>query len=222
MVVGQYVLHAMQIAGVAKAYFVVSVYKWEILKYFMSGAHLGIDLGYLCQDEPRGMPGALDVAYRWVADQTVMMGMPDTILEPSDCFARLLTFHNRKSSDLSLGVFPVPNPHTLAPVHIDTKTERVTQIFDKPAQTNLFNTWGIAIWSARFSDLLHLYVQAHQTDENTPELLLSDVFLEAIRQGLNVYGHLFPDGKYYDVGTPEGLMHTRFALEHAQAKPYLR
>jgi hypothetical protein len=43
---------------------------------------------------------------------------------------------------------------------------------------------------------------------------LTNVFTEAMRQGLRVYGKVFHDGKYHDVGTPEALLRTRFDLEY--------
>jgi len=161
------------------------------------------------------MPGAIDLAVEWARDRIILMGMPDTILEPADCFVQLLEFHRQKNADLSLGVFPTQNPRSLAPVHLEPSSGRVLEVFDKPAEPICFNTWGIAVWGPIFMELLHAYVHQPNVGENR-ELLLSEIFSEALHQGLRVYGKFFPNGKYYDVGTPEGLLKTRLALEYRQ------
>ncbi len=216
MVVSQYMIHAMAQADIRNIYFVLSPHKWEIFKFFKSGATWGIQFSYLCQDNPTGMPGALDSAYSWVQDKIVVLGMPDTIIEPDDCFARLLRFHLEKKADVSLGVFPTQHPQSLAPVHIDPISNRVQEIFDKPVEPKYFNTWGIAAWTPAFTELLHEYVSRLTRQGQKQELLLSDAFSEALLQGLDVYACTFPDGKFYDVGTPEGLIQTRLALEYQQ------
>lgn len=212
MVVSQYTLNAMSAAGVENIYFVLSPLKWEIAKFFSNGAAFGVHCGYLFQDTPTGMPGALDSAYPWVYDKLVCMGMPDTIVTPGHCFTQVLDIHSALSADLTLGIFPTDTPQFLAPVHLDPATGRVLEIFDKPATTSYYNTWGIAVWSPVFTTFLHTFVQSALNGEK--ELLLSDVFSEAIHQDLNVYGHFFSDGKFFDIGTPEGLRYTRSVLEY--------
>ncbi len=214
MAVSQYMINAMAKADIRNIYFVLSPQKWEIFKFFKSGAYWGIHFGYLCQDEPVGMPGALDSAYPWLQNQVVVMGMPDTIVEPADCFLQLLRFHTEKKAHLTLGIFPTQNPQALAPVHVDPTTNRVKEIFDKPAMPLYFNTWGIAAWAPAFTELLHDYVDRSTKQRQQHELLLSDIFSEAIVQGMDVYGYIFPHGKFYDIGTPEGLIQSRLALEY--------
>jgi glucose-1-phosphate thymidylyltransferase len=214
MVVSQYSLNAMSCAGVHEIYFVLSTHKWEIAKFFMSGANFGVNCSYLCQDKQNGMVGALDVAYPWVRDKVVCMGMPDTVVSPTDCFAQLMQVHTKKSADLTLGIFPTDTPQSLAPVHVDIVSGRVIEIFDKPRTTSYFNTWGIAIWTPVFTELLHEYVKQCSKD-TTRELLLSDVFSAAVKQGLKVYSEVFSNGRFFDIGTPEGLRQTRFILEYS-------
>jgi glucose-1-phosphate thymidylyltransferase len=180
----------------------------------MSGATFGVNCSYLCQEKQNGMPGALDVAYPWVQDKIVCMGMPDTIVIPNDCFAQLLEVHTKAAADLTLGIFPTDTPQSLAPVHTDMASGRVLEVFDKPCTTHYLNTWGIAIWTPVFTELLHEHVNRCAKD-STQELLLSDVFSAAIKQKLRVYSMLFANGQYFDIGTPEGLRLTRYILEYA-------
>ena len=62
------------------------------------------------------------------------------------------TFEAR-GADLVLGVFPTAKPKELGPVRFDADM-RVTEVQDKPAETDLANSWGLAIWGARFSEMI--------------------------------------------------------------------
>jgi glucose-1-phosphate thymidylyltransferase len=104
-------------------------------------------------------------------------------------------------ADLVLGVFPTPTPEQLGPVRVDSDG-RVTQILDKPKTTDLKNTWGMAVWSPRFTGLLHEEV-AKSPEDAKPTL--GSVFQQAVDRNFNVRALLFDDGRYLDVGTPDGL-----------------
>jgi glucose-1-phosphate thymidylyltransferase len=210
----EHVLTSMHDGGVDSAFLVLSPAKWDVYRYLGSGQHLGMDLAYLCQEAALGMPHALDLATPFMVDRMVCMGMPDTIVAPDDCFARLLAFHEATGADLSLGVFPTATPETLAPVVIEPGTHRVLAIVDKPGHPPAANTWGIAAWSPVFTDLLHDYV-ATALRERGRELLLSDVFVAAMTAGLTVHALVFEAGEFHDLGTPEGVIRTRARLEIA-------
>jgi glucose-1-phosphate thymidylyltransferase len=79
----------------------------------------------------------------------------------------------------------------------------VLSVIDKPQETHLRNTWGICCWGSRFTELMHDYLQDLAT--NQQEVVLAQVFLEALRQELNVFALHFTDGQYMDIGTVEEL-----------------
>ena len=207
-----HVLAALRRGGVDDVLVVLSPAKWEVFRYLGTGREIGLNLAYLCQEQPRGMPGAIDLAHPFLRDRTVCMGMADTIVGPTDCFARLRAFHDEHRADLSLGVFPTDQPHMLAPVVLSTRGGRVRQIVDKPEDPPAANTWGIAVWSARFTELLHDMVATAEPASDA-ELLLSDAFSRAVRSGLRVFGLPFDEGSYHDIGTSAGLIRARALLE---------
>jgi glucose-1-phosphate thymidylyltransferase len=209
----EHVLAAMRDGGARQAVVVLSPAKGEILRYLGSGEQFGMDLAYVCQEAPLGLPHALDLAGPFLADRMVCMGMPDTIVAPGDCFARLFDFHEATGADLSLGVFPVRSPQALAPVVLEPGTHRVLAIVDKPEVPPTRNTWGIAAWSPVFTELLHGFV-AQGRREPGRELLMSDVFVAAVAAGLRVHGLLFESGEFQDIGTPDGVLRARARLEH--------
>ena len=166
------------------------------------------------------MPPALDLARKFVHGRTICMGMPDTLVESDNCFAELLAFHYRRNADVSLGVFPTEDPRSLAPVVLEPTTGRVLDIVDKPEHSPAANSWGIAVWSPEFTELLHSHVAASAVKAAEPrEQLMTDVFLHGIRAGLQVYGLEFPACGYFDIGTPARLLRARqqFELCHYQA-----
>jgi glucose-1-phosphate thymidylyltransferase len=199
----EHTLTAMRAGGVDRAFVVLSPVKGEVFHYLGSGEQLGLQLGYLCQESPYGMPHALDLAHPFLTDQTVCLGMPDTVLAPEDCFAQLFDFHDAAGADLTLGVFPTAEPRSLAPVVIEPGTHRVLAIVDKPEFPPAANTWGIAAWSPAFTGLLH----------DDRELLLTDVFVAALTAGLRVRALTFDGGEFHDIGTTAGLVRTRKRLE---------
>lgn len=215
----EHVLSAMRLGGVGNVLLTLSPAKWDIFRYLGNGSQLDMELAYLCQDEPRGMPHAIDLARPFVAGRTVCMGMPDTIVSPDDCFDRLLDFHEEYRADVTLGVFPTQEAQTLAPVVIDPASHRVLAVVDKPKVPPVANTWGIACWEPAFTELLHDFVQRGRRAAPGRELLLSDAFAAAIAAGLRVHGLAFDPGEYHDIGTVAGVLRARELFDAAHRLP---
>jgi glucose-1-phosphate thymidylyltransferase len=213
----EHTLQAMRRGGIDSAFVVVSASKWEIARYLGCGEHLAMTLAYLCQDEPQGMPHAINLVRPFAAGATVCLGMPDTMVEPLDCYEALLAAHHAWRADLTLGVFDTDEPHCLAPVVLDPRTLRVLDIVDKPEVPPVANTWGIAAWAPSFTDLLHDFVVAR--GEPGAELLLSEAFLAAAHAGLRVFGLPFEAGAYHDIGSPANLIRARARWEASQHQP---
>jgi glucose-1-phosphate thymidylyltransferase len=217
-VIAEYTLENMINAGAEKIVMVLNEQKTELFRFFGDGSDYGSSMAYVCQESSfpfYGMPIAFNAAYKWIRNSTVLMGMPDTIVEPFDCFEILLEMHEQKKSDLTIGVFPTNRPNRLAPVSIDPVTGRVKAVYDKPKSTKIHNTWNVAVWSGRFTELLHGYVQEYISNlENASnEMLLSDVFNQAIKENLEVYGHFFSNGWCYDLGNIDEFIQSRHRIE---------
>ncbi|MFY1632978.1 sugar phosphate nucleotidyltransferase [Solwaraspora sp. WMMB335] len=207
----EHVLLAMRTGGVDNVLLVLSPDKGDVFRYLGAGQQLGLDLAYLCQERPLGLPDALNLATPYLGDETVCMGLPDTMCTPADCFAQLFDFHEAQRADLSLGVFPTGQPQALAPVVVEPRSHRVLAVVDKPEHPPVSNTWGIAVWSPAFTRLLQEFVA--NTAEPRGESLLSDVFATAVTAGLRVRALTFDAGEYHDIGTPDGVVRARQWLE---------
>jgi len=206
-VVSQYLLENMAAAGIRKFHFVIGRDKHDIMSYYGNGESLGVRISYLYQAQLTGMPHALDLALPWLAnDATVVLGMPDTIIQPASAFAQLIDAHRTWAADLTLGLFHTDRPSKFGMVNIGRDFAVVDHV-DKPRAIDFEWMWGIACWGPRFTALLHDVVEERLGSSNATgrETVLGDVFDAAIASGFCVKGLPIEDGQYIDIGTYDDL-----------------
>lgn len=203
-VISHYLIDQMQTAGVEDIIMVVSSGKMDILEYFGSGDALNARIMYLFDDNPRGMPQSMNLAWPWLQDRTVLFGMPDTIFSPSDVYDQMLSRLEETQADVMLGIFHTDRPQKLCVVRLD-EDGKVVYMKDKPAATDLTTAWGCGCWSPKFSAFMHQFLQKNPVSADGKETVLADIFLAAMKEGLAVYGSYFEDGEYIDIGTPQHL-----------------
>jgi glucose-1-phosphate thymidylyltransferase len=191
----------MRRADVRQCVLVIAEWKLEIARVFGDGSAIGVALAYVMRPQPRGLADALDAAAPWLHGRDVCLALPDTLIAPEDALARVRGERESSGADVVLGVFPTAHPEQLGPVRVDSNGT-VIEVLDKPAQTDLRNTWGMAIWSPRFTTLLTEAVAAAPDDAKP---VLGAVFQRAIEAGLRVRAVPFADGRFIDVGTSEGI-----------------
>lgn len=201
-VVSQYLIENIIASGADIIYLIVGEGKSDIMKYYGNGSRFGVNICYLYQEELTGMPGALALAAPWISNSTVVFGMPDTIIEPSDAFNKLVNSHEEYEADLTLGLFPTNTPSKFGMVEIDEKNS-VKYTVDKPVTTKLTHMWGCACWSPKFTALLIDFLNNNKFVGK--EIVLGDVFNFALESQLRVKGLLFEAGKYIDIGTTDEL-----------------
>ncbi|MFL6130182.1 MAG: sugar phosphate nucleotidyltransferase [Mycobacteriales bacterium] len=196
----EYSVAALVRAGVPRCVAVVAPWKLDVVRYLGGGEDLGISMSYVLQEEARGLPWAVDLAYPWTGGCDVVMVLPDTVIRPPDFLATTLRRHQESGADLTLAVFPTTEPQRLGPVVHQGGV--VTAVVDKPARAPADNTWGAAVWGPAFSELLHLAVVESPADAG--EMPLGNCFQAAVDKGLDVRA-VDVDGSFCDVGTPRGL-----------------
>ena len=198
MLAAEFSLSAMRTAGVRRCVMIIADRKTELVRYFSNGAHVGVSIAYVDQPEPLGLAAAIDSAFDWVTDCGVCLALPDTIFSPRDALARVVEMLVDRDADVVLGVFPTSEPQRLAPVRIGPD-DRVLEVLEKPASSELGNTWGVAAWTATFSEFLH------SSASRLRDRSISHVFDDAVKQGLDVRAVWFPEGRYLDLGTVDNL-----------------
>jgi glucose-1-phosphate thymidylyltransferase len=185
-------------ADVGRALVITSDRKPELMQYLGNGGGIGLDLAFLQQARADGLAAAVALALPWTHGANACLLLPDTIVRPETALRDARALFEASEADLVLGVLPTQKPKELGPVRFDRQM-RVIEVQDKPAETDLNNSWGMAIWGRHFGELLERAVK--QNGGQT----LGAVFQQAVDHGLNVMAAWFPDGAFYDVGTPKGL-----------------
>jgi glucose-1-phosphate thymidylyltransferase len=211
-VVCHYLLEKMRQARITTAYLVLRPGKWDIPNYFGNGAMLDMHLAYLTVHVSFGVPYTLDQAYPFVQDAVIALGFPDILFQPQDAFAKILVRQADGGADVVLGLFSTEQPSKAGMVDFDS-SGRVRSVIEKPLQTDLRYMWAIAIWTPKFTQFMHEYLQAiasryaslESLTDPRPELPIGDVIQAAIDQGFRVEAEVFEQGRYLDIGTPENL-----------------
>jgi glucose-1-phosphate thymidylyltransferase len=208
-----FLIDRMVISGVQKIFVIINKDKFDVLRFLGNGNDHKVKISYLIQEEPRGMPEALGMVYDWSEkDSVFVFGMPDTIFYPEDALRLVLEEHISKNSAVTIGAFPTDKPNKYGMIEFD-KDMNLTNVIDKPESSNLKFMWGIACWNHSFLHFLVNYLDTNRYKKD--ELLLSDVFLCAINQGLSIKVLPFTNGEYYDIGTMDDLFTTTERIKHS-------
>lgn len=213
-VICHYLLERMRLASVTKVFIILRQGKWDIPAYLGDGSMLGMQLAYLMIDMSDGVPYTIDQAYHFIQDSLVAFGFPDIIFQPDDAFEQLLTKQAATDADIVLGLFPAHQPEKMDMVDL-YEDGRIRQVIIKPSQTNLHYTWIIAVWTPVFMQFMHEYLTSLKNKKGRiglnkevskkKELYVGDVIQAAIQDDLYVEVVVFPNGKYFDIGTPGDL-----------------
>ncbi|MBZ9811368.1 nucleotidyltransferase family protein [Mesorhizobium sp. BR1-1-9] len=133
--VSEYLVRRMVRAGVDKICFIIGSGKSDILEYYAAGYGAATAL-FVVQPTPVGLCDAIFRAAPLVApDETVLIGLPDTIWFPEDGFCRL------PDDQLSFLLFPVERPEFFDAVVLgEDGRVREIQVKREDAATNWI--WG--------------------------------------------------------------------------------
>lgn len=197
-----HLLDRFRAAGIRRAFLVLHESKWDVARYFGTGAMADVSLAYLSIPGSRSVPETLSHAAPFVQGSRVALGFPDVLFEPVDAYARLLERQESTGADLVLGLFPAERHQTTDMVDCGPDG-RVRRIEVRPESTSLRFNWLIAVWTPAFTPRLEEAVRA--ASQETGELQIGSVMRNALEGGLHVQGVEFPEGRFRDIGTPADL-----------------
>ncbi len=204
--ISQFVLDNLIAARIEHVIFVVNETKHQLIGYFGSGQRFGCHVSYVIQERTErknsstspGLANALDSAFHLTRNKTVFFGMADTIMQPNDIFADAIR-SSEPTDDAILILFETERPEKFGMVRLDEQ-DRVQEIVDKPAETDLREMWGAIIWRPRFTVYLHDCVQGNGISD------FARIMNNAISDGMRFSGYHVADGVYIDLGTYEEIM----------------
>jgi glucose-1-phosphate thymidylyltransferase len=203
--VSEYLVRRMVRGGVDKICFVIGSGKSDILEYYAAGYGDAAAL-FVVQPTPVGLCDAIFRAASLVApDETVLIGLPDTIWFPEDGFCRL------PDDRLSFLLFPVDRPELFDAVVLDQNDRvREIQVKQQDAATNWI--WGAFKMPGRIlHQLAILWRERDHHDEYVGTLI--NAYLAA---GGEAYG-VKAGTAYVDVGTFNGYRTALRLLENNDA-----
>ncbi len=204
-VAGQYLLEKFFNANLAQALIILRKGKWDIPQYFGNGLSIGIDLAYLIVENPNGVPFTVDQAFSFVEHKKVAFGFPDILFSEQHAFDLLVQRQRNSEADIVLGLFPCGTVFHADRVDVG-EDGRVREIFVRSASAQCMTTWGIAVWTSRFTNFLHEFLAPFKDIKHLDvELSLSEVLQAGLEGGLNIQGITISHRPFLDIGTPEGL-----------------
>ena len=140
-------------AGIGRALVITSDRKPELMQYLGNGGGIGLDLAFLQQARADGLAAAVALALPWTRGANACLLLPDTIVRPETALTEARSLFEAAKADLVLGVLPTGKPKELGPVRFGSDM-RVTEVQDKPVETDLNNSWAMAVWGPAFADLM--------------------------------------------------------------------
>jgi glucose-1-phosphate thymidylyltransferase len=198
--VSEYLVERMILGGADKICFVIAPGKSDILQYY-GGAYRDAAVVYAVQPEPAGLCDAIFRAAPFIgSDETVIVGLPDTIWFPENALCLL------PDDRLAFLLFPVENPQFFDAVLLDPEG-RVREIQVKHPNAGSNWIWGaFKMPACVLQDLVLLWREREKQDEYFGTLV--NAWLSRGGEAVAVKaGH-----SYVDVGTLTGYRTAMTAL----------
>ena len=141
-----YVLLALQAAGVQRVCIVTHHLEEQIFAFAGDGSKWGLELAYAHQSELRGSGDALmSVPADWIPDEAVMVAATDYILA-EHTLRELVQAHERSGADITISIkeCPIEEFSSRSSVEVDTQWQ-VKRIVEKPARQEILSPYAASV-----------------------------------------------------------------------------
>jgi dTDP-glucose pyrophosphorylase len=191
--ISEYLIDRMIAGGADKLCFVISPGKSDILEYYGGGNLDSVTISFVVQPNPSGLCDAVfQAAPLIVANESVCVGLPDTIWFPENALCAL------PDDELSFLLFPVAHPEFFDAVRT-TADGSVIEVQVKQQNAGSNWIWGaFKMPGAILHKLYSLWVERNRTDEYIGTLVNA-----WLAQGGHAVG-IRAGESYVDVGTLNG------------------
>ncbi len=196
----EHVVEAFKLAGITDIIIVVGWRKHAILDYFGSGQRLDVNITYIVQDERNGLAKAVECGKNAINHNSFAVILGDNFFYPKTFLKELITFHNNKNSDCTVGVTPMKDVSSYGV--IKPKDERIVDIVEKPKQKDAPSNLacaGIYVFKPSIFDA----IKKTKPDRNN-EYQLTDSIKWMIEDKKPVF-YKELKGRHIDIGSPERL-----------------
>ncbi|MFI0985746.1 glucose-1-phosphate thymidylyltransferase RfbA [Streptomyces exfoliatus] len=196
-----YPLSVLMLAGMREILVITNSSHLEAFRSLLGdGGHLGLDLRYAVQDEPRGIAEALVIGREFAGDEDVCLILGDNIFYGQGLPATLYRATQEVDGCTVFG-YPVSDPERYGVAVLDAGGELV-DIVEKPAEppSNIAVT-GLYMYS---NDALAYAEKISPSARG--ELEISDVNRLLVREGRSRIVQLGRGNAWIDAGTHDSLM----------------
>ncbi len=198
-----YTIEAMQLAGIKHLIFTINPNKKDLIDFLGNGKQFDMDFSYCIHPEPKSLPESLNEAFHLIKDKRVVFAMPDTVITPKNFVIDSLKEHiSNEKSLVTLSCFKTDNPTSVSVVEFDGNM--ITNVIEKPQETNLHWMWGSMVWEPIFSQELNDFVKNTNPRKGAQELYVSDALHNLINKN-SVFAYKFTNGEYRDLGTYQSI-----------------
>ena len=177
--------------------------------YLGDGSRLGVKLGYVVEDAPRGTAGAIKNAEKYL-DKTFLVLNGDIITDLN--ITAMIDFHRENRAKATIALAPVDDPTSYG--LIETGTEgRVTRFLEKPG------------WDEVTTNMINAGTYVLEPDvltEIPPDTVVSierQTFPQLLAGGEPIYAYSSP-AYWIDIGTPEKYLQLHRDLLNGKCRQY--
>ncbi len=191
-------------SGITTIVFAVNDEKRELVNYinkeYVYTRKIQAAFVYQCIDGKHyGVPYAIESVHSFIKGKTTVMRFPDTLLLGNVDLKRLIDFHEKHDSQLTLGVFHTAHPERLGPVRI-ADNGVISVLEDKPKIPTVYNTWNCIVWGDAFTEEVVKCIKEKESNGNSKEIIIADIMQKFITEK-RAYAHEFQDVACIDVSS---------------------
>ena len=154
----QYIIENAASLGFCNFYVSVNYLKNKIEKYFGNGSKFGVNITYIKESKPLGTAGSLSLLKN-TSNLPIIVVNGDTVTDIN--FKSLINYHNKNNSQFTI-VTNLERKKRQIGV-IETKSNRVVKIIEKPVVTTKINT-GIYVMNKKLIKLIKKNAFFNMTD----------------------------------------------------------
>ncbi|MFO7872205.1 MAG: sugar nucleotidyltransferase [Candidatus Undinarchaeales archaeon] len=195
----EHVLQQFKEAGIEKVFIIVGYRKEAIMNYLGNGSDWGMKIAYLFQEDKKGLAHAIYQGDEFIDEPFVVM-LGDTLLNPERTLKKVLDFHEKKDSDVTLFLEEVEDPSRFGVVETD-ENGKVIDLEEKPENPKS-NLAIIGLYV--FSPEVFKFIEKTKPGKKG-ELQITDSIKLMVEAGKKVYA-MKNEGTWFDIGTKESYM----------------
>jgi UDP-N-acetylglucosamine diphosphorylase / glucose-1-phosphate thymidylyltransferase / UDP-N-acetylgalactosamine diphosphorylase / glucosamine-1-phosphate N-acetyltransferase / galactosamine-1-phosphate N-acetyltransferase len=186
-----YVLRAVERAGIERVYIVTNHLEEKIFEYVGHGSKWNLDVAFGHQRELRGSGDALmSVPKNWIRNEPVMVLATDYILE-ANALLELSEAHKHRSADITMSLKKCPAEELVSRSCVDVDSDwRVKQLIEKPAREQIMSPYAASILFILPAQIWTYLPRIQPSPRG--ELEIQSAVQSMIEDGFQAYGLLQP------------------------------